>query len=203
MRFTYHPLSSAIAALGMLLAAGAPLSAQDISPSPPDDALSRETTCLATAILFEAGSEPLEGQLAVAEVILNRLKSPAFPKTICSVVYQGSERRTGCQFSFTCDGSLNRKLPVRLAEQAHAVAEVALGTGLTPRLDGATHYHAAYVSPNWAPSLVRVARIGQHIFYRMPSMKGISPADPLRQVAMEAAYRFAPWGLNPDQHAKE
>lgn len=135
-----------------------------------DEDRGRAVQCLATAIAYEAGFEPAAGQEAVAEVILNRARAGPFPRSVCGVVFAGSERRTGCQFTFTCDGSLRRRLPARVLATARAVAEAAL-EGRTPtRVSGAAWYHADYVSPYWAPSLVRVGKIGAHIFYRAPGL---------------------------------
>jgi spore germination cell wall hydrolase CwlJ-like protein len=131
---------------------------------------SRAATCLAAAIAYEAGFEPLAGQQAVAEVVLNRARSGPFPRTVCGVVFAGSTRRTGCQFTFTCDGSLRRRLPERVMAGARAVAEAALDGRNPLHVAGAAWYHADYVSPYWAPSLVRVAKIGAHIFYRAPGL---------------------------------
>lgn len=126
----------------------------------------RAIGCLATAIAYEAGHEPEAGQQAVAEVILNRLRHAAFPKTVCGVVFAGSERRTGCQFSFACDGSLKRRMSPLVMAGVRTIAASALD-GLNPlHVAGATHYHADYVAPYWAPSLVRIVKIGAHIFYR-------------------------------------
>lgn len=131
----------------------------------------RAVTCLMLAIAYEAAQEPLEGQQAVAEVVLNRMRAPAYPKSVCGVVFAGHQRRTGCQFTFTCDGSLGRRLSAGVMARARAVAEAALD-GLNPaRAPGATHYHADYVSPYWAPSLAHVANIGRHIFYRPPGAR--------------------------------
>lgn len=122
--------------------------------------------CLTAAVYYEAASESQQGQRAVAQVVLNRVRHPAFPKSICGVVYQGSERRTGCQFSFTCDGSLAR-IPSRSGwDRARAVALAALAGYVEPSVGTATHYHAAYVVPYWAWSLDKVNVIGLHIFYR-------------------------------------
>lgn len=128
----------------------------------------RALQCMALAIAYEAGLEPLAGQQAVGEVILNRTRHPAYPKTVCNVVFQGSARRTGCQFTFTCDGALNRALPDRIMAGAREVARQVLDGEAEPRVGGATHYHASYVRPYWAPSLIRVGQIGAHIFYRAP-----------------------------------
>jgi spore germination cell wall hydrolase CwlJ-like protein len=128
----------------------------------------RAVACMASAIAYEAAREPIEGQQAVAEVILNRVRNPAFPKTVCGVVYAGSQRRTGCQFSFTCDGSTAHRMSFATMATARAVAEAALDGRNPLRVLGATSYHADYVAPYWAPSLVRIGQIGAHIFYRNP-----------------------------------
>ena len=128
--------------------------------------------CLAQAVYYESAGQPLEGQRAVAQVILNRMRHPAYPKSVCGVVYQGSQRRTGCQFTFTCDGSLARKpsrsgwdLAARVARQAlSGTVEAAVGT--------ATHYHADFVVPYWASSLQKLVTVGNHIFYRYPGFWG-------------------------------
>jgi hypothetical protein len=106
--------------------------------------------------------------MAVAEVVMNRVRDPRFPKTICEVVYQGQYRNTGCQFTFTCDGSVRHK-PAGLAwDRARDIAlHVMLGLN-TPVTNKATHYHTDYVNPYWAPGLVETATIGTHIFYRFP-----------------------------------
>jgi hypothetical protein len=132
----------------------------------------RAIDCMTAAIAYEAGYEPLAGQEAVAQVILNRVRHPRFPKTVCGVVFDGSYRRTGCQFTFTCDGSLGRHLRPAVMDRARAVAVSAID-GLTPdRVAGATHYHANYVNPYWASSGMITARIGAHLFYRMPGDGG-------------------------------
>lgn len=124
--------------------------------------------CLAQAIAYEAGNEPEAGREAVAQVILNRVRHRAFPKTVCGVVYQGSKRRTGCQFTFTCDGSMRRALSRRTWSESVQIATQAMGGQLPQRIGTATHYHADYVMPRWAPALVRVGQIGAHIFYHFP-----------------------------------
>lgn len=130
--------------------------------------LERSTTCLANAVYYEANGEPIAGQRAVAQVVLNRLRHPRYPKTICDVVYQGSDRPTGCQFSFTCDGSLARAPnPVRW-KNAVQVAEAALAGWTSAEAGQATHYHTLYVFPKWAPTLLKTGIVGQHIFYRLP-----------------------------------
>ncbi|MFM6829548.1 MAG: cell wall hydrolase, partial [Novosphingobium sp.] len=101
-----------------------------------------ERECLATAIAYEAGYEPLDGRRAVADVILNRTRSGHHPATICGVVYEGSARRTGCQFTFTCDGSLRRRLPDRVIDEARRVADEALSGTNASQIGGAINYHA-------------------------------------------------------------
>lgn len=196
----------------VLLGASVPSHAQVIIPAPMED-YSRALECLTLAVAYEAGYESLEGKQAVAEVVLNRLRSSSFQKTVCDVVFAGSTRRTGCQFTFTCDGSLNRRLPERVMVAARMVAEDALANRTPPRAPGATHYHAAYVNPYWAPSLTRIAQIGAHIFYHPPGKPAPdspielqngavpttsalrSPTD--RNNASAAPVAFAPWGLAP------
>ena len=125
--------------------------------------------CLAEAIYFEARGESLAGQMAVGEVILNRVDSAKYPDTICNVVRQGAERRNACQFSYKCDG-----VPERIAEpaayaRAGKIAHLLL-EGRPRMLTGAaTHYHATSVKPGWARRLVRTTRIDSHIFYRYPT----------------------------------
>jgi spore germination cell wall hydrolase CwlJ-like protein len=126
----------------------------------------RSLECLTEAIYYEAAREPTDGQRAVAQVILNRLRHPAYPNTVCGVVFQGHERRTGCQFSFTCDGSLGRPPIAPYWQNARRVAEEALAGYVHAPVGYSTHYHANYVVPYWASSLVKSANIGTHIFYR-------------------------------------
>lgn len=122
--------------------------------------------CLTQAIYYEAGNEPDEGQRAVAQVVLNRMRHVSYPHSICGVVFQGAERRDGCQFTFACDGSL-RRVPVLAAwRRAQLVAAAALGGYVYTPVGLSTHYHADYVVPYWASSLDKVTTIGAHIFYR-------------------------------------
>ena len=126
----------------------------------------RALECLTSAIYYEAGQEPLAGQQAVAQVVLNRVRHPAFPSSVCGVVYQGSTRSTGCQFTFTCDGSLARAPERSTWNRAREVAKAALAGFVQPSVGNATHYHANYVAPYWAPTLAKTAAIGAHLFYR-------------------------------------
>ncbi len=132
----------------------------------------RALQCLTTAIYYEAGMEPDAGQRAVAQVILNRVAHPSYPNTVCGVIYQGSERRTGCQFSYACDGSMART-PSRIHWlRSRKVAEDALAGYVYAPVGLATHYHATYVYPYWAPSLQFVGTIGLHRFYRWQGAAG-------------------------------
>ena len=141
----------------------------------PTDA-ARALHCLTQAIYYEAASESDAGQRAVAQVVLNRVAHPAYPKTVCGVVYQGSERRTGCQFTFTCDGALAR-VPSRFAwDRARGVAQAALAGAVYTPVGLATHYHTIQIHPYWADSLNRVTTIGAHIFYSWRGAAGRSAA---------------------------
>lgn len=125
-----------------------------------------EHMCLARAIYFEARSESEIGRLAVAQVILNRVKSPFYPDTICDVVYQNSAKRNGCQFSFACDGESDNPRPGRAWKLAKALASRAMaGDGEVQAIATATNYHADYVRPEWSGAMTRLVQIGRHIFY--------------------------------------
>ncbi len=132
----------------------------------------RSLDCLATAIYYEAASESDDGQRAVAQVVLNRVRHPSYPASVCGVVYQGSERTTGCQFSFTCDGALARRPSVAGWTRARRIAADALAGRVFGPVGLATHYHTNAVLPVWAPRLAKVAVLGAHIFYRMPGTLG-------------------------------
>ena len=134
----------------------------------------RALLCLTQAVYYEAGFEPVDGRRAVAQVVLNRLRHPAFPKSVCGVVYQSNGRV--CQFTFVCDGALYRA-PARDAWlRAEEIARAALAGYVDTTVGEATHYHADYVAPRWAPLLGKVAQIGQHIFYRWPGAWGLPAA---------------------------
>lgn len=136
----------------------------------------RALRCLTQAVYYEAALEPRNGQEGVAQVVLNRVRDPNFPASVCGVVYQGAERVTGCQFSFTCDGSLARA-PVAWAwNRAQDVAQAALNGFVADWVGTATHYHADYVHPWWAPTLTKVNQIGAHIFYRWIGSNGDTAA---------------------------
>jgi hypothetical protein len=133
----------------------------------------RAAICLTSAIYYEAASESDDGQRAVAQVVLNRMRHPAYPNTVCGVVFQGTERGDRlCQFSFACDGSM-RRTPARAAwMKARQIADEALAGRVFSPVGYATHYHTLAVNPAWGPKLVKAAIIGAHIFYRMPSVAG-------------------------------
>jgi spore germination cell wall hydrolase CwlJ-like protein len=122
--------------------------------------------CLASAVYYEAGNQDAAGERAVAQVVLNRVRHPAFPGTVCGVVYQGSTRPTGCQFTFTCDGSLKRKPDADGWRRATEIAGAALGGAVYAPVGWATHYHADYVVPYWASTLAKSDVVGAHLFYR-------------------------------------
>ena len=128
--------------------------------------------CLTQAIYYAAASEGDAGLRAVAQVVLNRVRSPLFPNTVCGVVFQGSHLPTGCQFSFTCDGSLRRLPSAAGWARAQRVATAALAGQVERSVGLATHYHADYVVPYWASSLDKVATLGAHIFYNMRGRLG-------------------------------
>jgi spore germination cell wall hydrolase CwlJ-like protein len=120
--------------------------------------------CLTAAIHYEAASESIAGQRAVAQVVLNRVRHPAYPNSICGVVFQGSQRVTGCQFTFTCDGSLRRRPSTPSWQRARSVVAAALAGYVEPNVGLATHYHANFVVPYWSSSLTKIGAIGSHIF---------------------------------------
>lgn len=138
------------------------------------DTRARALECLTQAVYFEAATEGIDGQRAVAQIVLNRMRHPAYPHSVCGVVYQGSDRPTGCQFTFTCDGALAR-IPIQsLWKDAQKVASDALNGKVFAPVGHATHYHADYVVPFWADSLDKSVQIGRHIFYRLKGGLGAS-----------------------------
>lgn len=136
-------------------------------PLPPDVFSGREQQCLAAGIYFEARGEPVKGQAAVAQVILNRVRNPAYPGSICGVVYQNEKWRNRCQFSFACDGIRDRvKSPAHFKTAQEVAMAVTAGKIWLSEVGSSTHYHATYVRPRWARAMKRMNKIGQHIFYR-------------------------------------
>lgn len=136
-------------------------------PLPLSAGSAREQKCLAEAIYFEARGESVEGQVAVAQVVLNRVKNPAYPDSICGVVYQNQHKRNRCQFSYACDGIKDRISSPKAWELAKKLArEVSDGKRFLKMVDASTHYHATYVNPRWAKSMVKRGQVGLHIFYK-------------------------------------
>lgn len=145
-----------------------------LAPSAPaapveHDVNPRDKACLAQAIYYEARGESRDGQVAVAEVVMNRVHSRAYPNSVCGVVYQGSHRATGCQFTFTCDGSLGQRPRGAAWERSNQIASAVLLGYTRPLTQRATHYHTMAVNPVWNSGLVETTRIGTHIFYRFPN----------------------------------
>jgi spore germination cell wall hydrolase CwlJ-like protein len=132
----------------------------------------RALTCLTQAVYYEAASEGADGGRAVAQVVLNRMRHPGYPASVCGVVYQGADRTTGCQFTFTCDGSLLRPPVEALWTRSRKIAEEALAGRVFAPVGHATSYHADYVLPYWADALDKSVQIGRHIFYRLPGVFG-------------------------------
>ena len=164
--------------------AAIPLSTAPLAAARPfafvGDADSREMAidCLGAAMWFEAGSDD-GGQRAVAQVVLNRVRHPAFPATVCGVVFQGSERSTGCQFTFTCDGALRRHPSALAWSEARARARSALDGQVDAAVGLATHYHTDWVHPVWSSKLDKIAQVGTHLFFRWGGKWG--QADAMRQ----------------------
>nr|WP_314445847.1 cell wall hydrolase [uncultured Sphingomonas sp.] len=136
----------------------------------------RAVDCLTQAIYYEAASEGVDGGRAVAQVVLNRVRHTGYPSSVCGVVYQGSERVTGCQFTFTCDGSLARTPVPYLWSRSRLIASEALAGRIFAPVGYSTHYHADYVVPYWAASLDKVAVVGRHIFYNFRGAAGSKSA---------------------------
>ncbi len=127
----------------------------------------KELWCLATAVYFEARGESYRGQVAVAQVVLNRVKDHRYPDTICGVVFQNQHRRNACQFSFACDGIADTVTERKPWEQAEEIADkITRGEIYLTEVGDATHYHATYVRPAWAPRMNKVTQIGLHVFYK-------------------------------------
>ncbi len=136
----------------------------------------RDLDCLAQAVYYEARGEGVAGMRAVAQVVLNRARHPAFPKSVCGVVYQGAARRVGCQFSFVCDGSMRRGKEPGAWRRAREIASNAMGGFVMAEVGNATHFHTTGVSPSWRNRLLRVVQVGTHVFYRFGGRNGSSDA---------------------------
>jgi spore germination cell wall hydrolase CwlJ-like protein len=158
----------ALASAPAVATADAPLdfAALDAMPTATGDA---EWQCLAAAIYFESRGEPIAGQIGVAEVVLNRVESRAYPNTICGVTTQGAGSGRGCQFSYACDGRSDTMTSAVPRARAEKLARVFIDGRPRTVTDGATHFHATYVRPDWSRRFARTAVIGNHIFYRQPT----------------------------------
>lgn len=185
--------SDAIAANNLVPFADSPVASSFTLAASSDLHRLRALDCLAQAIYYEARSESEEGQRAVAQVVLNRVRHPAWPSSVCGVVYQGPMRPGGgCQFTFTCDGSL-RAAPVGANWlRARRLATEALAGRVFEPVGLATFYHANYVRPAWAPRLLKVAEIGAHLFYSLPGAIGRPGAFSARYAGAEPIARPNP-----------
>ncbi|WP_411289074.1 cell wall hydrolase [Phenylobacterium sp.] len=143
---------------------------------------SSDLECLTQAVYFEARGETPRGQQAVAQVVLNRVRHPAFPKTVCGVVFQGAAKHRGCQFSFACDGSMRRGREASAWTRARQVAARTLSGAVLGDVGSATHFHTTNVAPQWGPRMRRMAQVGVHVFYgfngRGPAAQAYRPAAP-------------------------
>jgi len=168
---------------------------------------SRDLECLTQAVYYEARGESGDGQAAVAQVVLNRTRHPAFPGTVCGVVFQGAAAGK-CQFSFACDGSVRHRVENAAWRRAERVAARALGGSVMAQVGSATHFHVARLSPDWSPGLMKVAQVGAHVFYRFGGRKVapapsaaeapvIQAAQPLPQVQPGAKPVYASLALAP------
>lgn len=154
---------------------------------------SRDLDCLTQAVYYEARGEGRDGMKAVAQVVLNRVRHPAFPKSVCGVVFQGANRSSGCQFSFTCNGAMRGRVNNAAWDRARAIATGALSGDVFGAVGNATHFHTTGVSPQWRNSLVRVSQVGDHLFYRFGGRSGSSAAFSYaaqRSTASDAAPRL-------------
>ncbi|HTU11814.1 MAG TPA: cell wall hydrolase [Allosphingosinicella sp.] len=180
-----------VAGFGLLAAvAGAPAhaggAAEPYSASRDPATFERSLQCLTEALYYEARSESEAGQRAVAQVVLNRVRHPAYPNTVCGVVYQGSQRTTGCQFSFTCTGVMGPIGEPAAWHRARAIAASALRGAVYRPVGLAVNYHTTAIRPYWAPSLVTQTTVGAHIFYTRPDSRSVE------------AFSQAPGNYEPD-----
>jgi spore germination cell wall hydrolase CwlJ-like protein len=152
--------------------------------------------CLTDAVYYEARSEDVRGQAAVAQVVLNRVKHPAYPKSVCAVVFQGAGRH-GCQFSFACDGSMRGRRELAAWNEARAIAARVLSGNVTRYVGSATHYHTTSVSPFWAPQMLRVAQVGVHVFYKF-SPRNLRPLPAEAPAMAEVMLVSLPAAQAPD-----
>jgi len=149
--------------------------------------------CLTQAIYYEARNQSAEGQRAVAQVVLNRVRHPSYPNSVCGTVFQGSERSTGCQFSFTCDGSMYGYIEPDAWDFAQQIAREALSGSVYRPVGLALNYHSTSIRPYWAPGLTRQAVVGSHIFYRQPdSTEASFTQDPGAEVVVASTAESRP-----------
>ena len=154
--------------------------------------------CMTDAVYYEARGENKRGQEAVAQVVMNRVRNPHFPKTVCGVVFQRA--RAGCQFSFACDGSMRHGRDMDAWEEARRVAARALSGFVLRDVGSATHYHTVDVSPDWGPNMLKVAQVGLHVFYRLSPHARVedSPPEPVQQKAVFTSAPLQP-GVAPTE----
>lgn len=167
---------------------------------------SRDLECLTQAAYYEARGEGRDGMRAVAQVVLNRARHPAFPKTVCGVVHQGANRRAGCQFSFTCNGSMRGAVNRAAWTRARDVASQALSGHVYAAVGNATHFHTTGVAPGWRNSLVRVNQVGTHLFYRFGGRSGSGDAfrySPRPSSAPPELQRVVHAGVDPSQSVRQ
>jgi len=150
----------------------------------------RALQCLTEALYYEARSESEAGQRAVAQVVLNRVRHPAYPNTVCGVVYQGSQRTTGCQFSFTCTGVMGPIGEPAAWNRARAIASSALRGSVYRPVGLAVNYHTTAINPYWASSLVTQTTVGAHIFYTRPDSRSVE------------AFSQAPGDFEPETYGR-
>jgi hypothetical protein len=162
------------------------LSPARFSAAADPEAPAQALQCLTSAVYYEAATEPDAGKRGVAQVVINRWANRAFPKTICGVVHQGAPA-PGCQFSFMCDGSLARKPSLEAWRDAEAIARAALNGYVEPSVGAATHYHADYVVPVWAGTMLKLTKLGRHIFYRWPGAAAYMVAHAVEPAASAPA----------------
>ncbi|WP_126172166.1 cell wall hydrolase [Altericroceibacterium xinjiangense] len=200
-QFAYQPIEAEAQAVRTINAA-VPFASGELPLAEPFrlgggfEDMERAIDCLAAASYYEAG-RGAQDQRAVAQVVLNRVRHPAFPDTVCGVVFQGSERVTGCQFTFTCDGSLNRRTPSAEAwQEARLVAGEMLFGRVEPSVGQATHYHTDWVMPAWSREMDKVAAVRTHLFFRWRGSQGepriFSATHAGREANVRALARLSP-----------
>lgn len=159
---------------------------------------SSELECLTDAVYYEARGETFQGQAAVAQVVMNRVRHPSYPKTVCGVVFQGSYRRTGCQFSFACDGSMHGRREGQAWARARKIAARTLAGVALADVGSATHFHTTGVAPAWGPQMRRVGQVGLHVFYRFnPRRRGNDPIEATPAETMLASMSSSGSGDGP------